>query len=60
MSDQSKETSISHGDPPVKGTADTQAKEESTPSGEPVQEVKTGYYLLMVYAAVFGAGGGLL
>ena len=60
MSDQSKENSISHDDPPVKDAVDTESKGQRTPSGEPVQEVKTSYYLLMVYAAVFGAGGGLL
>ena len=60
MSDQPEETSISHDDPPVKDTINTVAREKNTPSGEPVQEVKTSYYLLMVYAAVFGAGGGLL
>jgi hypothetical protein len=60
MSDQTKENSISRDDPPVKGAVDTEVKGMSTPSGEPVREVETSFFLLMVYAAVFGAGSGLL
>jgi H+/Cl- antiporter ClcA len=60
MSDQSKDTSISNADPPVKGTVDEQAKVAITTSGEPETALKTSYYLLMVYAALFGAGASLL
>jgi H+/Cl- antiporter ClcA len=60
MPDQSRENSISQDDPPVKNAVDTVAKGMRTPSGEPAQEVKTSFFLLMVYAAVFGTGGGLL
>jgi H+/Cl- antiporter ClcA len=60
MSDQSKDTSISHTDPPAKGTVDEQAKVAISTSGEPETPIKTSYYLLMVYAALFGAGASLL
>ncbi|HEY6408419.1 MAG TPA: chloride channel protein [Ktedonobacteraceae bacterium] len=55
MSDQSKDTLISHADPSVKGTADEQAKVEITASGTPETALKTSYYLLLLYAALFGA-----
>jgi H+/Cl- antiporter ClcA len=55
MSDQSKDTSISNADSPVKDTADEQAKVEITTSGEPETALKTSYYLLLLYAALFGA-----
>jgi chloride channel protein, CIC family len=60
MSDQSKDTSISHTDPPAKGTVDEQAKVAISTSGEPETPIKTSYYLLMLYAALFGAGASLL
>jgi H+/Cl- antiporter ClcA len=60
MSDQSKDTSISNADLPVKASVDEQAKVEITTSGEPETALKTSYYLLMVYAALFGAGASLL
>ena len=60
MSDQSKDTSISHANTPAKDTADEQAKVEITTSGEPETPVKTSYYLLMLYAALFGAGAAVL
>src|SRR6266705_2192376 len=55
MSDQSKDASISHTDPPVKETEDEQAKVEITASGAPETALKTRYYLLLLYAALFGA-----
>ncbi len=55
MSDQSKDASISHTDPPVKETEDEQAKVEITASGAPETALKTSYYLLLLYAALFGA-----
>ena len=60
MSDQSKDTSISHANTPAKDTADEQAKVEITTSGEPETPIKTSYYLLMLYAALFGAGAAAL
>jgi H+/Cl- antiporter ClcA len=55
MSDQSKDASISHADPPVKDGEDEQARVEITTSGEPETALKTSYYLLLLYAALFGA-----
>jgi H+/Cl- antiporter ClcA len=60
MSDQSKDTSISHADQAAKDTANEQAKVTISTSGEPETSIKTSYYLLMVYAALFGAGAALL
>ena len=60
MSDQSKDNSISRADAPVEGAVDQQAKVAISTSGEPETPVKTGYYLLMVYAALFGSGASLL
>jgi len=60
MSDQSKDTSISHADPSVKETVDEQAKVAISTSGEPETPIKTRYYLLLLYAALFGAGAALL
>src|SRR6202162_6037161 len=55
MSDQSKDISISHADRSVKDTADEQAKVPISTSGEPETPIKTSYYLLLLYAALFGA-----
>ena len=55
MSDQSKDPSISHADPSVKDGEDEQAKVEITASGQPETALKTSYYLLLLYAALFGA-----
>jgi H+/Cl- antiporter ClcA len=55
MSDQSKDGSISHADQPVKDGEDEQAKAEITTSGQPETSMKTSYYLLLLYAALFGA-----
>src|SRR6266487_2751678 len=60
MSDQSKDTSSSHTNTPAKDTADEQAKVEITTSGEPETQIKTSYYLMMLYAALFGAGAAVL
>src|SRR6266704_3270916 len=60
MSDQSKDTSSSHTNTPAKDTADEQAKVEITTSGEPETQIKTSYYLMMLYAALFGAGAAAL
>jgi len=60
MSDQSKDTSISHADPSAKETVDEQAKVAISTSGEPETPIKTRYYLLLLYAALFGAGAALL
>jgi len=60
MSDQPKDNSISRADAPVEGAVDQQAKVAISTSGEPETPVKTGYYLLMVYAALFGSGASLL
>jgi hypothetical protein len=60
MSEQSKDTSISHTDPSVKDTADEQEKVPISPSGEPETAIKTRYYLLLLYAALFGAFFSLL
>jgi chloride channel protein, CIC family len=60
MSDQFKDTSISHADPSVKETVDEQAKVAISTSGEPETPIKTRYYLLLLYAALFGAGAALL
>jgi len=60
MSDQSKDNSISRADAPVEGAVDQQAKVAISTSGEPETPVKTSYYLLMVYAALFGSGASLL
>jgi H+/Cl- antiporter ClcA len=55
MEDQSKDTSTPHSDTPAKDAADEQAKVEITASGEPETALKTSYYLLLLYAALFGA-----
>src|SRR6266487_6579962 len=60
MPNQSKDTSTPHSDAPARDTADEQAKVEITTSGEPETPIKTSYYLLMLYAALFGAGAALL
>ncbi len=60
MSDQSKDTSISHANTPAKDTVDEQAKVAISTSGEPETPVKTSYYLMMLYAALFGAGAAAL
>ena len=60
MSDQSKDTSSSHANTPAKDIADEQAKVEISTSGEPERQIKTSYYLLMLYAALFGAGAAVL
>src|SRR3989440_349391 len=60
MSDQPKDNSISRADAPVEGAVDQQAKVAISTSGEPEPPVKTSYYLLMVYAALFGSGASLL
>src|SRR5215471_4797594 len=60
MSDQSQNTSDSQADPPVKDKVDEQAKVPISTSGEPEKALKTSYYLLMLYAALFGAGASLL
>jgi H+/Cl- antiporter ClcA len=60
MSDQSKDISISHADRSVKDGEDEQAKVPISTSGEPETPIKTRYYLLMLYAALFGAGAALL
>ena len=60
MSDQSKDASISHADPSIKNSEDEQAKVPITASGQPETALKTKYYLLLLYAAVFGAFFSLL
>jgi len=60
MSNQSNENPISHTDPPVKDKVDEQAKVAISTSGEPETALKTSYYLLMLYAALFGSGASLL
>src|SRR6266567_4446654 len=55
MSDQSKDTSISHTDPSVKDTTDERAEFPISASGEPETPIKTRYYVLLLYAALFGA-----
>src|SRR5437016_157924 len=60
MSDQPKDNSISRADAPVEGAVDQQAKVAISTSGEPEPPVKIIYYLLMVYAALFGSGASLL
>ncbi|MGZ3609965.1 MAG: hypothetical protein ACXVDN_24215 [Ktedonobacteraceae bacterium] len=60
MSNQFKKPLISHTDPSVKNGEDKQAKVEITASGEPETPLKTRYYLLLLYAALFGAFFALL
>ena len=60
MSNQFKKPSISHTDPSVKDTADEQAKVAISTSGAPETPLKTSYYLLLLYAAIFGAFFALL
>jgi H+/Cl- antiporter ClcA len=60
MSDQSKDTSTPHSDTPARDTAGEQAKAEITTSGQPETALKTRYYVLILYAALFGAGAALL
>ena len=60
MSNQFKKPSISHTDPSVRDTADEQEKLAISTSGAPETALKTSYYLLLLYAALFGAGSALL
>ena len=60
MSNQFKKPSISHADPSVKDTPDEQAKAPISTSGQPETPIKTSYYLLLLYAALFGAFFSLL
>jgi H+/Cl- antiporter ClcA len=60
MSDQSQDAPVSHADPSVKDGEDDQEKVPITASGQPETALKTSYYLLMLYAAVIGAGSSLL
>jgi H+/Cl- antiporter ClcA len=55
MSDQSKDASTTQTDPSIKEGEDVQAKVEITASGAPEGALKTSYYLLLLYAALFGA-----
>ncbi len=55
MSNQFKKPSNSHADSSVKDTADEQEKVPISASGEPETPIKTRYYLLLLYAALFGA-----
>src|SRR6516165_1840432 len=55
MSDQSKDASTTQTDPSVKDGEDEQARVEITASGEPEGALKTSYYVLLLYAALFGA-----
>jgi hypothetical protein len=60
MSDESQDASISHADPSVNDGEAEQAKTEITASGAPETALKTRYYLLLLYAALFGAVFSLL
>jgi H+/Cl- antiporter ClcA len=60
MSDQYRDAPTSHADPSIKNSEDEQAKVEITASGQPETALKTRYYLLLLYAAVFGAVSALL
>jgi H+/Cl- antiporter ClcA len=60
MSDQPEDASNSNAAPSIKEKVSPQDKEQLTASGEPVTEVKIGYLLLLVYAALFGIGAALL
>jgi chloride channel protein, CIC family len=60
MSNQFRKPLISHTDPSIKDTADEQAKVPISTSGEPETPLKTSYYLLLLYAALFGAFFALL
>ncbi len=60
MSNQFKKPSISHTGPSVKDTADEQEKVAISTSGAPETALKTSYYLLLLYAAIFGAFFALL
>ena len=61
MSNQFKNPLISHSMPSVKDTADDkQAEVPISASGEPETSIKTRYYLLLLYAALFGAFFALL
>jgi H+/Cl- antiporter ClcA len=55
MSDQSQNASISHTDPSVNDGKAAQAQKEITASGAPEPMLKTRYYVLLLYAALFGA-----
>ncbi|MFL5703388.1 MAG: chloride channel protein [Ktedonobacteraceae bacterium] len=55
MSDRSKDASIPNDDPPFKSKVNKQGEVDT-----PVPVVKTSYPLLLVYAALFGAGAALL
>ena len=60
MSDQSQHASIAHADSFVKNGEDEQEKVEVTASGAPETALKTRYYVLLLYAALFGAFFSLL
>jgi len=60
MSDQYRDVSTSHAGPSIKNGEDDQAKVEMTASGQPETALKTKYYLLLLYAALFGAFFSLL
>src|SRR6266700_5812788 len=55
MSDQTTENSISHANTPAKDAADERAEVPISASGKPETPIKTRYYLLLLYAALFGA-----
>ena len=54
MSDQSQDISNSPANLPTPERTDEHEKPTFTTSGEPDTPIKTNYYLLMVYAALFG------
>ena len=60
MSDQYEDASTSHAGPSIKNGEDEQEKVEITASGQPETALKTKYYLLLLYAALFGAFFSLL
>ena len=45
---------------PPKGSEEPGSSQAASSSGEPTVAIKTSYYLLMVYSALFGAGAALL
>jgi H+/Cl- antiporter ClcA len=60
MSDQSQDSSNPPANSPTHEPADEHEKSTFTTSGEVETPIKTSYYLLMVYAAFFGAGAAVL
>ena len=60
MSYRSEDASNTNTDLSLKEEVNPQEKEQITASGEPVAETKTSYLLLLIYAALFGAGAALL